>query len=132
MPTLDQYKAKYAPVLDYIKSHNVRLDHMHVEGDKFVIQGAAPTEIIRNDVWNAIKAVDPVFADLKCEIAIDPSLPPPVRTYTVVAGDSLWKIADKFYGNGSKLPKIIAGNPGKLKNADSVIHPGDVLIVPED
>lgn len=132
MPTLDQFKAKYAPVLDYIQTHNVRLDNLHVEGDKLVIKGAAPTEIIRNDVWNAIKQVDPIFADLQCEIGVDASIPPPVRTYTVVKGDSLWKIADKFYGNGSKFPKIIAANPEKLKNAESVIHPGDVLIVPED
>jgi nucleoid-associated protein YgaU len=131
MPTLDQFKAKYASVLEYIQTHNVRLDNLHVEGEKLVIKGAAPTEIIRNEVWNAIKAVDPIFADLQCEIAIDPSLPPPVRTYTVVSGDSLWKIAQKYYGNGAQYPKIIAANPGKLKDEKSVIHPGDVLVVPE-
>ncbi len=131
MPTLDQFKAKYASVLEYIQTHNVRLDNLHVEGDKLVIKGAAPTEIIRNDVWNAIKSVDPIFADLQCEIGIDPSLPPPVRTYTVVAGDSLWKIAQKHYGNGAEYPRIIAANPDKLKDDKSVIHPGDVLVVPE-
>ncbi|MBI4890786.1 MAG: LysM peptidoglycan-binding domain-containing protein [Acidobacteria bacterium] len=131
MPTLDDFKAKYSAVLEYIQSHNVRLDHLHVEGDKLVIQGAAPTEIIRNDVWNTIKTIDPIFGDLKCEIGIDPSIPAPVRTYTVVAGDSLWKIADMFYGNGSKYPEIIAANPDKLKDEKSVIHPGDVLVVPE-
>jgi nucleoid-associated protein YgaU len=131
MPTLDQFKAKYASVFEYIQTHNVRLDHLHVEGDKLVIKGAAPTEIIRNEVWNAIKSVDPIFSDLQCEIGIDPSLPPPVRTYTVVAGDSLWKIAQKHYGNGSEYPKIIAANPDKLKDEKSVIHPGDVLVVPE-
>ncbi len=131
MPTLDQFKTKYASVLDYIQSHNVRLDHLHVEGDKLVMKGAAPTEIIRNDVWNEIKAIDPIFADLDCEIAIDSSIPAPVRTYTVVSGDSLWKIADKFYGNGSLYPQIIAANPDQLKDEKSVIHPGDVLVVPE-
>ena len=131
MPTLDQFKAKYQPVLDYIQSHNVRLDNLHVEGDKLVIKGAAPTEIIRNDVWNAIKAIDPIMGDLQCDIGIDQSLPAPVRTYTVVGGDSLWKIAQKHYGNGAEYPKIIAANQGKLKDDKSVIHPGDVLVVPE-
>jgi nucleoid-associated protein YgaU len=131
MPTLDQFKAKYASVLEYIKTHNVRLDNLHVEGEQLVMKGAAPTETIRNDVWNTIKAVDPIYADLKCEIGIDPSLPAPVRTYTVVAGDSLWKIAQKHYGNGAQYPKIIAANPGKLKDDKSVIHPGEVLVVPE-
>jgi nucleoid-associated protein YgaU len=131
MPTLDEFKAKYGKAIEFAKTHNVRLDHVHVEGDKLVIKGAAPTEIIRNDVWNVIKGIDPIFADLQCEIGIDPSLPPPVKTYTVVAGDSLWKIAQEHYGNGSKFPKIIAANPGKLKDEKSVIHPGDVLVIPD-
>lgn len=61
---------------------------MHVANEKLVMTGAAPSEKIRNKVWNQIKAVDPIFADLQCEIAIDSSLPEPIRTYTVVAGDS--------------------------------------------
>lgn len=76
----------------------MRLENPHVEGDKSVMEVAALAEIIRNDVWSAIEAVDPILADLQCEIGIDASLPPPVRTYTAVAGDSLWKIADKLYG----------------------------------
>ena len=51
-----------------------------------------------------------------------------LRSYTVKAGDSLWKIAQQFYGNGSQYPKIIAG---RLQDEKTVIHPGDVLVVPE-
>lgn len=131
MPTLDQFKAKYASVLDVVRQRNVRLDHLHVEGDRLVMTGAAPSEKIRNEVWNQIKAVDPIYADLQCEIAIDPSLPQPVRTYTVVAGDSLWRIAQTHLGKGADYPRIIKANPDKLKDEKSVIHPGDVLVLPE-
>jgi nucleoid-associated protein YgaU len=49
-----------------------------------------------------------------------------------VAGDSLWKIAQEFYGNGALFPKIIAANPDKLKNEHSIIHPGDELRIPAE
>lgn len=102
-----------------------------MENDKLFVKGAAPSEAIKNDIWNQIKTVDASYADLTCDLSIDESLPQPARTYTVEKGDSLWKIAQHFYGNGSQYPKIIAGNPGTLKDENTVIHPGDVLIIPE-
>ncbi len=133
MDRLEELKNKYKSVLDMIRAKGVRLDHLHVEQNKLVMQGAGPNQQIVNEVWNQIKAVDATFADLLCDIKIDASLPQPKveRTYTVVAGDSLWKIAAHFYKNGAQFPKIIAGNPGKLKDEKSVIHPGDVLVIPD-
>lgn len=130
MDRFDELKLKYQSALNLIQQNGVRLAHLHVQDNKLFIQGAAPSESIKNEVWNQIK---PSFADLMCDLSVDTSLAPPpeqVRTYTVKAGDSLWKIAQEFYGNGIQFPKIIAGNPGRLKDDKTVIHPGDVLVVP--
>jgi nucleoid-associated protein YgaU len=132
MDLLEGLKLKYQPVLNYIKENGVVLANLHVEGDKLFMKGNAPTEDIKNGVWNAIKAVNEDWAsEVMADIGVDPSLPKPVRTYTVEKGDSLWKIAQEFYGNGAQYPKIIAGNPERLKDEKSVIHPGDVLVIPE-
>ena len=130
MDRFEQLKAKYKPALDLIPELHIKLNNLHVENDKLVLRAHAPAQDQVNDMWNKIKAIDPTYSDLAAEITIDASLPPVPRRYTVVAGDSLWKIAASQLGNGSKYPEIIKANPGKLKDDKSVIHPGDVLIIP--
>ena len=130
MADLEQLKSKYQPVIDLAKAKNVRLDHCHIQDDKLFLSGAAPNEAIKNEVWNEIKSIDSSFGDLSCEIEIDSSIPLPAKMYTVVAGDSLWKIAQNELGNGALYKKLIEANPDKLENENTVIHPGDVLVIP--
>jgi nucleoid-associated protein YgaU len=56
-----------------------------------------------------------------------PPAPPAVQTYTVVSGDTLWAISERFYGDGSKY-QVIADASG-VSNPD-LIHPGQVLTIP--
>ncbi|MDT5331357.1 MAG: hypothetical protein QOF31_2654 [Mycobacterium sp.] len=58
-----------------------------------------------------------------------PPPPPPLaaRTYTVVSGDTLWAISERFYGDGSKY-QVIADASG-IANPD-LIHPGQELTIP--
>jgi len=51
------------------------------------------------------------------------------QSYTVVAGDSLSKIAKKFYGNANAWNKIFQANKDKISNPD-LIRPGQVLRIP--
>ena len=50
-------------------------------------------------------------------------------TYTVKSGDSLWKIAKQFYGDGAKYNKIYEGNKSIISNP-SLIYVGQVLTIP--
>ena len=56
-----------------------------------------------------------------------PPPPPAARTYTVVSGDTLWAISERFYGDGSKY-QVIADASG-VSNPD-LIYPGQVLTIP--
>ncbi|HZE16683.1 MAG TPA: LysM peptidoglycan-binding domain-containing protein [Mycobacterium sp.] len=56
-----------------------------------------------------------------------PAPEPTARTYTVESGDTLWAIAERFYGDGNKY-QVIAEASG-ISNPD-LIHPGEVLTIP--
>ena len=56
-----------------------------------------------------------------------PPPPPAPRTYTVVSDDTLWAIAERFYGDGSKYQRI--ADASGISNPD-LIHPGQVLTIP--
>ncbi|CAG4895592.1 peptidoglycan-binding protein LysM [Paraburkholderia saeva] len=54
---------------------------------------------------------------------------PEAQFHTVVAGDNLWKIAEKYYGSGAKNDVIFQANTPMLKSPDK-IYPGQVLVIP--
>ena len=51
------------------------------------------------------------------------------KTYTVVSGDTLSKIAKREYGDADKWHAIYEANRDKIKNPD-LIYPGQVLTLP--
>jgi nucleoid-associated protein YgaU len=55
---------------------------------------------------------------------------PAVVTYTVRSGDTLWGIAQRFYGNGALWPRIYAANRGVIGNNPNLIYPGERLVIP--
>jgi nucleoid-associated protein YgaU len=52
------------------------------------------------------------------------------RTYTVVAGDTLSKIAKREYGDASKWHRIYDANKDTIKNPD-LIYPGQTFKIPD-
>lgn len=58
-----------------------------------------------------------------------PAAPQP-STYTVKSGDSLWAIAQKYLGNGSKYMEIYNANKATIGSNPSLIRPGQVLSLP--
>ena len=58
-----------------------------------------------------------------------PSQPASSDTYTVVSGDSLWKIASKQLGNGNRWTEIYDLNKDTVKSP-SVIFVGQILKMP--
>jgi nucleoid-associated protein YgaU len=52
------------------------------------------------------------------------------HTYTVVAGDTLSKIAKHEYGDASKWHRIYEANKDTIKNPD-LIYPGQTFTIPD-
>jgi nucleoid-associated protein YgaU len=51
------------------------------------------------------------------------------QSYTVVKGDSLSKIAKRFYGDAKQWQKIYEANRDQIKNPD-LIYPGQTFRIP--
>jgi len=58
------------------------------------------------------------------------NITPAGKTYTVVRGDSLSKIAKREYGDAGKWRKIFEANKDVIENPD-LIEVGQELIIPE-
>jgi LysM repeat protein len=124
-----QLKQKYQPVLDAIQKQGGQLQNVNIDGNQLYVKATMPSEEAKNRVWDAIKAVDPSYSDLKhdIEVGAGSGSGKSNQTYTVQAGDNLSKISKHFYGDANKYNEIVKAN--NLENPDK-IRPGQELIIP--
>ena len=66
----EQLKQKYQPVLAKIQEEGAELQNLNLDGNQLFLKATAVSEASKNRIWDAIKAVDPNFADLKHDIEV--------------------------------------------------------------
>lgn len=98
-----------------------------VEGDTVKVSGRAPTQAEKEKL---ILAVGNVAGVAKVEDAVETPEPAsePVL-HTVVKGDTLSAIAQKYLGKAARYPEIFEANKPMLTHPDK-IYPGQVLRIP--
>ena len=84
-------------------------------------RGYMMTEFLVSENPNHIETKEP-------EVESPAATPNEPRRYTTVTGDTLWGIAQKYYGSGIQYKKIMKAN--RMKN--TIVRPGMVLKIPEE
>lgn len=64
-------------------------------------------------------------------LEVSPQAAPQPRTYTTQAGDNLWKLAQRFYGDGRRWKVIYEANRDVLPSS-SEVPVGVVLVIPAE
>ena len=120
-------QAKYAPVVDTVKQfepYGAKFVGSELVGEQYHLVATVPSKVVLDRVWDAIKQVDPQFADLKHEIT---NTGGDEQSYTLVAGDNLSKVSKLFYGSPNHYAKIAQAsgidNPDHIKVGEEVTVP---------
>lgn len=87
-----------------------------------------PTPRPKVDFSNVVSGASSTAPPPAPPVEIPPE--PTHEIYVIQKGDTLWKIAKKFYGKGSQWPKIHEANKDAIPNPD-LIHPGVELRIPK-
>jgi nucleoid-associated protein YgaU len=118
-------------ILTYIKSQNLSATGLTVTFDgatsTATVFGVAPDQSTREKIVLCCGNVAGVSA-VKDMMSVDKSAPE-AKYYTVVAGDTLSKIAKQQYGDANAYMKIFEANKPMLSNPDR-IYPGQKLRIP--
>ncbi|MDD4144604.1 MAG: peptidoglycan-binding protein LysM [Prolixibacteraceae bacterium] len=130
---------KAALIMSHIKSYGFNTTNLNiaVDDETVVLSGSVDTIADKNRIIvsagniEGISRVEDKLTVKEKIIAAEPekAVEPEKQFYTVVAGDTLSKIAKQVYGNANKYPVIFEANKPMLKHPDK-IYPGQVLVIP--
>lgn len=91
------------------------------------VSGMAPNQQMKEKIILAAGNVEGV-SSVTDNMTVNSS-EPAATFYTVVKGDTLWKISAAHYGNGALYEQIFEANRPMLTHPDK-IYPGQVLRIP--
>lgn len=133
---------KAAAIKAALDKYNIKIDYLRVtvDDDKVTLSGICETKSAKEKAVLVAGNVEGIATvDDQLEIAVNEEEPTPRSVeeveepetvfYTVVKGDTLWKISSEHYGNGSKYPVIFEANKPMLEHPDR-IYPGQMLRIP--
>jgi nucleoid-associated protein YgaU len=135
MTLKDTYQAVLAVAT---RNEDLRFDER--EG-KLQITGVVATEEQKNRIWAAIRTVPAWQREVVVNLRVQPKSAAAKtssragasggasQTHTVVAGDTLSAIAERYFGDARQTTKILDANRDLLVNPDK-IRPGQVLRIP--
>jgi LysM repeat protein len=87
---------------------------------------AAPAFMTAPQVHQALAKTSPHTVTARLDAVVQPA----ARTYTAQAGDTLYTIAQRYYGQGEYWRELYQANQSKISNPD-VIYAGQVLTIPQ-
>ena len=132
---------KAAVILSHIRSYGFDTTNIQAQvlEDLVILSGKVDTIANKNKIIvtagnvEGISKVEDRLAVLPpgATIPMAETAEPEKQYYTVISGDSLSKIAKRYYGNANKYPLIFEANTPMLKHPDK-IYPGQVLVIPEE
>ncbi|MCC4211822.1 peptidoglycan-binding protein LysM [Leeuwenhoekiella parthenopeia] len=107
-----------------LEVENLQLD---IKGEMVIVAGKAKDQTTKEKVVLVVGNVEGI-AQVDDRIDVEHK-EPEAQFHTVESGDTLSKIAKKFYGNAMKYPVIFEANKPMLKDPDK-IYPGQMLRIP--
>lgn len=122
-------KEKYASLLAFGQELAMRNASVDEKEGVLVITAEVNTPYEKNIFWDKLKEIGGnAPSDIKADIRVlDDSV---YHIHTVEKGESLSKIAKKYYDDASKYQAIFQANTDKLKNPD-LIQVGQQLVIPK-
>jgi nucleoid-associated protein YgaU len=117
---------KYSELIRTAKSAGVQDLRVREQDNVLYIDGQAPSEAVKKQVWDAYSRIDPEFRSADVVMNLKAPVSPLPVEYEVKRGDNLSKIGKQF---GVSWKEIYEANRDQIKDPD-LIQPGWKLKIP--
>jgi nucleoid-associated protein YgaU len=126
--TNEELQTKYQSLLELAQSNGTTYEVSGGDDGVLHINATAPSAEAKQQLWDEYGRIDPEYrsGDLVLNISEGAAAGGGSNTYTVVAGDNLSKIGEKY---GISWNAIYEANRDIIKDPD-MIHPGQELKIP--
>lgn len=130
VPVTEKKELRASALLDYVKTLGLKYNRLRitVKEDDVLVEGEVSQQADAERIVLAVGNVEGVDSVDNQMTVVEPE--PIAQFHTVVKGEWLSKISQKYYGDPNKYNIIFEANRPMLEHPDK-IYPGQVLRIPK-